>query len=88
MMNREQKIEHLLRHAPRPRPSSDLEANLVAQIQLPIPAGHEPRPQRGLSLRRSWLKRWWPALAPAVATAACALVLTMQQTEIQGLRKS
>jgi len=88
MINREKHIEHLLRHAPRPNPSSELKAKLVAQIQLPPPAAQNSRSAGVLTLRRSWLARWWPALAPSAVSAACVVVVTSQQIEMQELRKN
>src|SRR5439155_9000657 len=35
-----------------------------------------------------WLRRWWPALAPATVSLACAVVLVVQQMEIGDLRES
>jgi len=88
MINREQQIEQLLRGAPRPTPPSDLEAKLLAQIQLPPPARHNSSSQNALAPRIHWLRRWWPALAPAALSAACTVVVSVQVTEIQSLKKS
>jgi hypothetical protein len=73
-------IEHRLRAAPQPRPPTGLRERLIAQIRTPA---------RG-SIRRNatgggW-RRWWPALAPAAVSAACALVLTLHHLEMNDLK--
>ena len=78
-------IENVLRQAPRPLPPAGLKERLEAEA----PAG---RRDSGTSTSRvgrgsgSWLARWWPALAPAAASLACAAVLTVQQKEIRDLK--
>ena len=73
-------IEHRLRAAPQPRPPTGLRERLIAQIRTPA---------RG-SIRRNatgggW-RRWWPALAPAAVSAACAIVLTLHHLEMNDLK--
>jgi hypothetical protein len=36
----------------------------------------------------SWLGRWWPALAPAAVSLACAVVVTVQQMELRDLKQT
>ena len=76
-------IENLLRLAPKPLPPAGLRDRLVAQLSLPEPqtavAAHAPA---------GWLRRWWPVLAPATVSFACAVGLTMQQMEIRGLKQA
>ena len=78
-------IEKVLRNAPRPLPPAGLKERLEAEA----PAGRRDsgtstsRVERGAS---AWLARWWPALAPAAASLACAAVLTVQQKEIRDLK--
>jgi len=88
MINPEHQIEQLLRGAPRPTPPSDLEAKLMAQIQLPPPGRDNSTSQNALAPRIHWLRRWWPALAPAALSAAFAVVVSVQVTEIQSLKKN
>lgn len=82
----EQEIEAALRLAPQPKPPANLKGLLLAQVALPAPRESQAafaRPAPG-----GWLRRWWPALAPATAALACAVVLTVQQTEIRDLKQS
>jgi hypothetical protein len=78
-------IENTLRHAPQPKPPSGLKERLIAQVGLTrtnlplISPGDVP----GV---RGWLQRWWPTLAPATLSLACAAMLTYQHLEIQDLQ--
>jgi hypothetical protein len=83
----EQKIEQLLRSAPQPAPPADLKAKLIANVQLP-PIRQDSIRRNTLAARGNWLRRWWPALAPAAISAACAIVISVQQTEIQALKQN
>ena len=76
-------IENILRLAPRPAPPEGLKDRLIAQVRLstsPIPAS--PLAPAG------WLRRWWPLLAPATVSFACAVGLTLQQMEIRDLKQT
>ena len=76
-------IENILRLAPRPAPPAELKDRLIAQVRLsisPIPAS--PLAPAG------WLRRWWPLLAPATVSFACAVGLTLQQMEIRDLKQT
>jgi hypothetical protein len=76
-------IDKLLRKAPGFTPPAGLRERLIEQIP-----GRETasgplvmKPASG-----GWLRRWWPALAPAAVSAACAVVLTAQQGKIRELK--
>ena len=77
-------IENILRRAPQPKAPRTLQQRLKAQ------ALNRPRLAMQSSVARhepgSWLGRWWPALAPAVVSLACAAGLTVQQLQIQDLK--
>ena len=83
----ESQIENLLRHAPRPSAPAGLQDKLTGQIQSPVTAASS---RNGPSSLRpmSWWQRWWPALAPAAATLACAVVIGVQQHEIATLKET
>jgi hypothetical protein len=90
-MNTEQ-IENILRLAPKPAPPAGLKDQLIAQLRLPATscgAVRTPRPtfKRADDLG-GWLRRWWPVLAPATVSLACAAVLTVQQMEIRDLKQA
>jgi len=72
-------IETILRNAPQPPPPAGLRARLCAQA---------PGTKATLNTESSagWLRRWWPALAPAAVSLARATVCTLQQSEIRDLR--
>jgi hypothetical protein len=78
-------IEDVLRQAPRPVPPAGLKDKLLAQAPATGPgrAKVTPRTQRSGG---GWFARWWPALAPAAASLACAAVFTVQQQEIRDLK--
>ena len=83
----EQEIEDSLRRAPAPKAPAGLKDLLVAQVRLaPV------RSKAAVSARdlypRSWLGRWWPALAPTAISLACAMVVTVQQLEIRDLKQT
>jgi hypothetical protein len=81
----EQEIERMLRSAPRPPAPPDLKPQLSAQVRL---SASHPQPQAATNIAVSdgWLRRWWPALAPAAVSIACVAVLAVQQVQIQKLR--
>ncbi len=83
----EQEIENVLRRAPQPKPPADLKNRLIAQVQLPA-ARPASQPALTVRSRGGWLRRWWPALAPAAVSVACAAVLTVQQSQIRDLRET
>jgi hypothetical protein len=80
-------LENILRLAPKPAPPAGLKDRLVAQLRLPAA---EPALQTSVATLPpgSWLRRWWPLLAPAAASLACAVGLALQQMEIRGLKQA
>jgi hypothetical protein len=83
MNTTEHEIENVLRAAPNPAPPVGLKERLTAQVRL-------PPPQTLISplAPASWLRRWWPVLLPGAASLACAVGLTLQQTEIRSLKQN
>jgi hypothetical protein len=76
-------IEKLLRKAPGFTPPAGLRERLLEQIPAKETVSKPSilKPASG-----GWLRRWWPALAPAAVSAACAVVLTAQQGKIRELK--
>ena len=87
MSTMEQEIENVLRAAPRPMPPAGLKERLIAQVRLPAvqPAS---QPSASPLAPTGWLRRWWPVLAPAAVSLACAVGLTLQQMEIRDLKQA
>ncbi|MGA2660311.1 MAG: hypothetical protein ABSH34_22670 [Verrucomicrobiota bacterium] len=83
----EQEMEDSLRRAPAPKAPAGLKDRLVAQVQLAPVRSRAQAPARAL-YPRSWLGRWWPALAPAAVSLACAMVVAVQQMEIRDLKQT
>jgi len=83
----EQEIEGALRRAPLPRPPAGLKNELIAQVKLSVARSKSP-PTVMMPAPGGWLRRWWPALAPAAASLALAAVMAVQQTEIRELKES
>lgn len=83
----EQEIENLLRRAPKPKTPATLRSRLVAQIRL-AGATHDSQPTAGAAGFGGWLRRWWPALAPASVSLACAAMMVSQEVEIRGLQRN
>ena len=83
----EHEIETVLRAAPEPVPPSGLKEQLIAQVRLTAgrPASDLPA---GTPAPAGWLRRWWPVLAPAAVSLACAVGLTTQQMEIRDLKRA
>ena len=77
----------MLRAAPRPTPPAGLKEQLIAQVRL---AAVQPAAQTSASplAPAGWLRRWWPVLAPATVSLACAVGLTIQQMEIRDLKQA
>jgi len=78
-------IEKLLRKAPGFTPPAGLRERLIEQI----PAERKETVSQPSVIKPAssgWLRRWWPALAPAAVSAACAVVLTAQQGKIRELK--
>jgi hypothetical protein len=76
-------LEKILTLAPSPNPPADLKARLLTKA----PTAVAPAPSVRNRSAWNWLRRWWAALAPAMASAACAVVLTVQQTELNELKR-
>lgn len=72
-------LEKILVSAPAPIPPAGLKEQLLKDVRLPGPVGRTPA---------GWWKRWWPVLLPAAASAACGLVLSLQQAEKEVLEES
>jgi hypothetical protein len=83
----EQQIENTLRNAPRPAPAAGLKKQLIAQIRLPGDAAAPARVAATLGFS-GWLRRWWPALAPAGLSLACGVVMAVQRAEMRDLKSS
>jgi len=82
MNTTEHEIENVLHAAPKPVPPAGLKERLVGQVRLA-----PPRTPANPLAPAGWLRRWWPVLLPGAASFACAVGLTMQQMEIQGLKQ-
>src|SRR5262245_31267338 len=80
----EHEIENLLRSSPQPKPPEGLKERLIMQAS----ASAAPRPSILAHAGDSWFRRWWPALAPAGLSLACADVMAVQQMEMRGLKSS
>lgn len=79
-------IETILKNAPRPKVPAGLKERLCAQASK---GGSGATGQRGINSQTpmGWIRHWWPVLAPAAISLACATVFTFQQLEIRELRK-
>jgi len=81
-------IEKVLREAPKPQPAVHLKERLRAAVRAAPNTemvAEQPGFRRGPG---EWLRRWWPALAPAALSLACAALFTAQQSEIRKLEQS
>jgi hypothetical protein len=68
-------------------PPAGLKAQLIGQARLPVvQTGSQTQPATLAPV--GWLRRWWPLLAPAAVSVACALSLTMQQMEIRDIKQA
>jgi len=83
----EQEIENLLRRAPRPAPPPGLKQQLADQMKLASVTTASPI-NFADQMPLTWWRRWWPALAPAAVSVACAVVIAVQQTEGRRLRET
>lgn len=83
----ESELEKRLRNPPQPKPAAALKQRLTAEIKLPAKtAGSAVVITNGGFA--GWLRRWWPALAPASVSLACVAVLVAQVIEARELRAS
>jgi hypothetical protein len=81
----ESEIERLIREPRQFTPPPGLRERLIEQI----PAESKEAVSRPSLLKPpsgGWLRRWWPAVAPAAVSVACAVVLTAQQGKIRELK--
>src|SRR5262249_46609129 len=78
-------IENILRNAPRPSAPAGLRERLCTQSTR-RPMSGSSKGTLGTESSAGWLRRWWPALAPAAVSLACATVFRLQQSEIQALK--
>jgi len=87
MSTMEHEIENVLRAVPKPAPPTGLKEQLIAQVRLTVsrPASGSPE---STPAPTGWLRRWWPVLAPAAVSLACAVGLTMQQVQIHDLKQT
>lgn len=83
----EDKMEQLLRSAPKPQPSAALKQKLVDEIELPS-NNRNPSPLGAPGGFVGWVRRWWPALLPASVSLACAGIVALQQVQIQDVKKT
>lgn len=81
----ESQIEEVLRRAPRPAAPAGLKDKLTGQIKL-SPTATASANGVGSLRPMSWWQRWWPALAPATASLAFAVMIVGQQNEIATLK--
>lgn len=81
----ENEIEKVLRQSPSPKPDAGLKQRLTAEIRLP------KEDETGvLNQGDGWigfLRRWWPALAPAAVSMVCVAVMASQRMEVRELRQ-
>jgi len=81
----ESEIERLIREPRQFTPPAGLRERLIEQI----PAERKETVSQPSVIKPTssgWLRRWWPALAPAAFSVACAVVLTAQQGKIRELK--
>ena len=83
----EHEIENVLRHAPRPVPPSELKQQITDQIKL-ASTTTAPHVTSFDQIPFAWWRRWWPALAPAAVSVACAMIVTVQQADIRKLKET
>src|SRR5262249_3539230 len=84
--NLDRDIENVLRRAPSPAATAALKDKLLTDFAV---AEAIRRSGKSSSVRPAsgWLRRWWPALAPAAVSLACAAVLTVQQMQINEIQQ-
>src|ERR1051326_797752 len=80
-------IEKALRTSSKFTPPVGLKEKLIEQIQMPD-SPIMPRPSIATRASGGWRRRWWPVIAPATVSVACAVVLTVQQGQIRELKTS
>ena len=83
----EQEIENALRRVPKPAPPPGLKQDLSDQMKLASVTTVSPTSFADQT-PITWWRRWWPALAPAAVSVACAIIIPVQQTAIHRLKES
>ncbi|MSU58002.1 MAG: hypothetical protein EXS35_07460 [Pedosphaera sp.] len=83
----DQEIENVLRSAPKPKALTALRQQLVAQVKLTA-TKKEAQPMIHSVGLSGWLRRSWPALAPAAVSLACAAVMVSQEVQVRALQQS
>ena len=83
----EQQMEDRLQNAPVPKAPASLRKQLLSQISLPLSEADLGRSVTTVGIA-GWLRRWWPALAPAAISLACGVVMAVQRIEIRNLKQS
>lgn len=78
-------IESLLRKAPQPSAPNGLREEIEAHVPLPRKAAPARRTE-GRD-QGAWLKRWFPALAYALAMLTCVTMLAVQGNQLGELRR-
>src|SRR5712671_1398897 len=79
-------LEKILLLAPSPKPPAGLKESLLAHAPSSARRSSESSVRAQTTL--AWLRRWWPAFAPAMISLACAVVLAVQQNELRDLKHS
>ena len=82
----DQQIESVLRGAPKPKAPATLRSDLAAQVRLATAKNTARVGARSFAIG-AWLRRWWPALAPASVSLACAAMMVSQETQIRALQQ-
>src|SRR6266850_2468906 len=83
----EAELEKILRAAPKMKAPAGLKERLLSEARNATATDVNQSAIRRQS-RLGWARRWWPAFAPAVISVACAVVLAVQQQEIQALKSA
>jgi hypothetical protein len=81
-------IEEILRHAPRFTPPKSLKQRLIADAPRSVAPQTNSSVKASTPSRPGWIRRWWPALIPAAGSIACAVVFTVQRSEILEARST
>src|SRR4051812_5686108 len=79
----ESDLENILRAAPRMHPPARLLAPIVAPSNSSKTVEHHDLRHGSFA---AWCKRWWPVVAPAGVSLACAVTFTVQQRELDSLK--
>ena len=83
----EAELEKILRAAPKMKAPAGLKERLLSEARSAAATEVNQAAIRRRS-RLGWARRWWPAFAPAMISVACAVVLAVQQQEIQALKSA